>query len=79
MDKYQRKIIKLANKGIKRMMIINKKIIFKVSNIYYCIYTISKHIRPLYFYYYIYMYIKYKNYISFQISLKSKIRRNNFK
>lgn len=39
MDKYQRKIIKLANKGIKRMMIINKKIIFKVSNIYYCIYT----------------------------------------
>lgn len=39
MDKYQRKIIKLANKGIKRMKIINKKIIFKVSNIYYCIYT----------------------------------------
>lgn len=73
MDKYQRKIIKLANKGIKRMMIINKKIIFKVSYIYYCIYTISKHIRPLYFYYYIYIYV-YKTQKLYQFPNKFKIK-----
>lgn len=43
MDKYEKKIIKLANKGIKRMMIINKKIIFKFQ-IYYCVVYTNKHI-----------------------------------